>query len=392
MGVGLLSSKAINRMEVNSGSTAVVDLGWFSDVGPSSYWPRIIDRFSFFGNRKIAKSCRIDVARTSFFDESWGIGPSDYLLLESFFEFDHIFVDGNATRAGQSLEIPAELAGIFQVRRPTNSVYADAISLLQKFLRIYRSEIAEYDKVFGDLPFPKTHYFDRLFSVFDIKDSYGILARLANSDMENDYHRALFYVAFAQSLNSTAFMSAQKAEFLEKSTLYAFRSQHERVYKIIDSSFRKEFAEICRESEVEWCGWVENVPPIMEHVVSVSISRDVSPIEYMMHLRDSRDAVEYRRLLCELRVAASGLGRKNYLEALRIKKDVKRMADDWAKILDVSVGVRWAPRRLLWRVLPVFGKVFEFFGYGESEIKSKIVGEGCGYLRFCSLWYDNTSR
>lgn len=360
--------------------SVLLDQAWFRNYDTYEDWARLIKVLHQLGNPSIDRDYRRGMQHEILNPTSTrSPGVDGVYLLERVFEFDRLIIDEMALRLNAN-QIPPELQDVIVPITPSLGVYQNAGAEIEKEARI-RQESESADTT--DLnPWSKTEYHESLYrSEADLPEA------LVRSTPHNDWVRAFFYMAFAEQLGVSPLVSGPKARYLNQMGARTVETQHETVREIFDTAFLERWRSVSKAGADSFELFSQQTPPILEHITSKAINEDVSALTILRDLRESEPAVEYRRLLGELRAAFAG-GRKGHVDALRILTGIKNVADSWASELDPAANVRYVPRNLKLRCVPIVGRLLEFADMEAPEVKDRILEKPPAFLIFCANWYS----
>lgn len=361
--------------------SALLDQGWFRDYNGLDDWQRLLNFLHKLGDPSIDRDTRRVKQQHLFNAASKGApNQSGFYLLERAFEFENLFVDKEALRL-RGNEIPNEFRNFIVPLSPDLDTYNRAAATVQK--EISRTPQAQRNELNELGLWPKTEYFDRLFT-----SQENVPTSIAQSEPHHDWTRAFFYLAFAEAIGVTPLLSGTKARFVTELGACMLKSQHDQVQKIFDDAFLEQWRTISEPGSNVWDLWSKNVPPILEHITNRAIKLDTSAYNVFMDLRDSPSARDYRNLLWKLRECVSN-GRAGLIEANKVYRDLHKVAKAWSSTLDVGSEVKHVHRTLRLRCIPIIGRLLELFNMDEAMIKDKILDTPPGFLVFCSSWYSD---
>ena len=361
--------------------SALLDQGWFRDYSSLDDWKRLLQFLHKLGDPSIDRDTR-RMRQQHLFDAASKGAPcqSGFYLLERAFEFEHLYVDKEALRL-RGVEIPAEFRDFIIPLAPDLDIYNRAAATVHK--EISQIPQAQRNELYELGLWPKTEYFDRLF-----ESMASIPPSIAQSEPHHDWTRAFFYLAFAEAIGVTPLLSGTKARFVTELGACMLRSQHLHVQKMFDEAFLDEWRIISGTGSNAWELWTQNVPPILEHITNQAIKLDTSAYNLFVDLRNSHPARDYRNLLRDLRECFSN-GRAGLIEAHQVCRGLHKVAKAWSSTLDVGAQVKYVPRELKFKLIPVIGRLLEFANMDVVTVKDKILESPPGFLVFCSSWYSD---
>ena len=362
---------------MNAENSAVIDLSWIGGENrTNAQFDDMINNLRLLGNTGYERSMRRGIASKMLAPNSSSL--QDLYLLERLFEFETLLIDESALNSC-GMTIPSELNDYLKPVTPSREVYILTATELHERM----SEIPKRERMLlGDFDYlPKTRYFDKLW-----KDTNEFPSAIAESNNSNDWIRAVFYLAFANQLGSNLLLSGQKSQYLSTISNICTDSQHEVVRRIFDAAFTEELKEHYPDEESMWSIYANQTPPIIEYVISKSVESDTSALDILDSLRQSREAVEYRDLLSQLRNYSQGT-RSDRVEAMKISKSLSKVAKVWAGTLDMGNYIDYVPRTLKLKKLPLIGNILELAELDEVKLKDYLLSSPPGYLVFCASWY-----
>jgi len=128
------------------------------------------------------------------------------------------------------------------------------------------------------------------------------------------------------------------------------------------------------------------VPPLVSRLVQLAGEARISILEAAMEVKQSANAAAFRRWLSTIQahLAEGGVGGK--LEALRLLKELERVAARWTEEFDVKLGVAYKKRELRMSWVPRIGALLDLMD--KPTVRDPILNRK-GYLTFISWWFDH---
>jgi len=334
--------------------------------------------------------CRTDLSRHVrlgiFHQELEGIARGNYrellLFLEQLVVNDQLVVDATAVQR-LKLKLPRELSPFIQQVAPPRDVYLQAaertLELRAGLVKASASSqplaalFAEMDNQADGVFWSSVdkNYHDAMRSAHD----HLIPASLANSN--DTIGRAFFYLEFARHLGHALLLSKDKRRWLDIMGEKLKLSLHEKLKQSVDA---KMIDEAFQEQPVA-------TPPVAELILYKAIVEGMPMIDAALEIRQSREAIDYRVLLSELRIAESSGSRPSIVQAQTKLRELDALVQQWRLAGDTSIGIVWKVRTLKFGKIPKIGWLADFAGMSEIKIHDLILNQPPGYLAFVASWY-----
>jgi hypothetical protein len=159
-------------------------------------------------------------------------------------------------------------------------------------------------------------------------------------------------------------------------------------YKSVKELLRTTFEEPIR-SQLECLGHTYKVPlpPLVSKLIEIAGAEGLSILEAAKEMKDSKDARAFWKWLGEIQghLAQGTIGGK--VEALKMLDELRRVASDWTKYLDPTVGVTHKRRQLTLSWVPRIGALLDLLD--KPTIRDSILNRK-GYLSFVSSWFNDS--
>ncbi len=128
------------------------------------------------------------------------------------------------------------------------------------------------------------------------------------------------------------------------------------------------------------------VPPLVSRLVELAGKDYTSILDAARRVRESANAAEFRKWLATIQLSLAQGTTAGKLEALRMLKELERVASGWVEELDVKSGVTYRRRELRLSWVPRIGALLDLMD--KPTVRDPILNRK-GYLTFISWWFDH---
>jgi len=132
-------------------------------------------------------------------------------------------------------------------------------------------------------------------------------------------------------------------------------------------------------------------PPLGNFILNTAQTANLSLIDAMLQIRETREATEFRKWLGQINRLIMKGGRSGLLEATSEIETVGSMVDSWAKSLSTDEGLKFKRAKIDLEAIPVFGWIAKLLGREKIDIKDPMLTSPPLYLAFIGQWYQDTS-
>ncbi len=158
-------------------------------------------------------------------------------------------------------------------------------------------------------------------------------------------------------------------------------------YDSVKEVLQKTFGEpIRRQLESLGLSYDIVVPPLVSRLVEIAGNEKISILDAARRVKESANAVAFRQWLANIQLSLAQGTTGGKVEALRMLKEIERVASLWAQELDVRSGVTYKRRELRLSWIPRIGGLLELMG--KITVRDPILNRK-GYLMFISWWFDH---
>lgn len=128
------------------------------------------------------------------------------------------------------------------------------------------------------------------------------------------------------------------------------------------------------------------VPPLVSRLVQLAGEERISILEAAMKVKQSANAAAFRRWLSTIQANLAAGDPGGAIEALRLLKELERIAARWTDELDVKLGVTYKRRELRLSWVPRIGALLDLMD--KPTVRDPILNRK-SYLTFISWWFDH---
>lgn len=159
----------------------------------------------------------------------------------------------------------------------------------------------------------------------------------------------------------------------------AYDSVREVLQKTFDEPVRRQLESLGLSHDIV-------VPPLVYRLVELAGKENISILDAARRVKESANATAFREWLATIQLSLSQGTMGGKVEALRMLKELERVASIWAEELDVKSGVTYKRRELRLSWIPRIGGLLDLMD--KKTVRDPILNRK-GYLMFISWWFDH---